>query len=730
MGRFWKICVLFVVSAVPSDAQETKDLSARVKGIFRLHCLECHGGRVTRARISILDHADLLKRKVIVPGKPDDSALFQAITAEGESRMPPPGQPELKAEEIELIRRWVTDGATAFPKDVDVPVEAKKDDAFKDVTGVDYVLKHILDDIRKVPGEKRAYVRYFSLNHILTAGATETELTSQRDAFILAINHLSRHTNLVKPRSIDAPTNSIYALDISELGWHQQPFHKITDGKKGVKSSINLFDLALLEYPYAIYFDASESFERLTEEFLGPAQQVLPIPYLRMDWFVSTVTQPPLYEDFLQLPAHVRELERRLGVDAEENIANLLSPRAGMAVSGVSRNNRVVERHAPRLTSYYWKSYDFRTSKGRENIFLDPVHLNPAGGEMIFSLPNGLQGYFIADGRGERIDAAPTEVVTDKFASDRTVRNGLACMRCHDRGMKDFNDAVRPALLKVPGTAGLDKRRILSLYPEAKQMESLVLSDRKRFEAAVRDLVEDLPKSGSHPLVTVSKRFLDDPIHLTTAAGELGLKDSDGLANLFKLPQFIGLGLIPLVEHGVIRRDAWEDYYDQVIRALGLGTPIVPIDGLLRKDYPAIISPFKVELTSSAKGNIVKPGDEIHFNVKNDSTKPLYIELIGTSTHGKKRVMTPPKLIVGPGEVYRFPADPMASFKVGEKLGRESVTLFASESPFPPGEVLRGSDMKDRVLHGFYALEREKGQSILKNDAGRLVKKTIEIETR
>ena len=113
----------------------------------------------------------------------------------------------------------------------------------------------------------------------------------------------------------------------------------------------------------------------------------------------SVVTQPPLYEDFLQLPFTVAELEKDLGVDSEADLADRTAPRAGMTVSGVSRNNRVVERHAGR-TGMYWKSFDFRTSKGPENVLKDPITFKESGGEMIFRLPNGLQGYYVADAAG------------------------------------------------------------------------------------------------------------------------------------------------------------------------------------------------------------------------------------------------------------------------------------------------------------------------------------------
>ena len=115
---------------------------------------------------------------------------------------------------------------------------------------------------------------------------------------------------------------------------------------------------------------------------------VRPVPYVRVDWFVSVATQFPLYEDLLGLPIELSLLEDMLGIDSEMNMRDFIAKRAGMTVSGVSQNNRVVERHPSRYGSY-WKSYDFETSKGRQNMFVDPMHFDFAGGEMIFNLPNG-----------------------------------------------------------------------------------------------------------------------------------------------------------------------------------------------------------------------------------------------------------------------------------------------------------------------------------------------------
>ncbi len=345
------------------------------------------------------------------------------------------------------------------------------------------------------------------------------------------------------------------------------------DNKKSLgESSLNLYDLVLLEYPYAILYEDSVVYDSVLTEYMNPAGLVRPIPYVRMDWFVSVATLPPLYHDLLQLPRQLGDLEKQLGVDTTANLEQRVAKRAGMTISGVSRNNRAVERH-PFSGGAYWKSIDYISSKGTDNIFTDPLNLIGTGGEMIFNLPNGLQAYYVADAKGTRIDEAPTSIVTDKFAEDKTVRNGLSCIRCHDRGMKDFRDDVRPAVVNIGGSGHINKREVLAQYPAHEAMNELLEQDRQRFMTAVEKVLKG-PQI-NEPLVSVSQRFIDAPLQLNTVAGELGLSDVGDLKTIFKQPSFTSFGLVALGNSGVIRRDMWEDYYDQIVRQLGLGVPVV-----------------------------------------------------------------------------------------------------------------------------------------------------------
>jgi serine/threonine-protein kinase len=699
-------------------------LTARVKELFRTRCFECHGGTRTNGGIKILDAEALVKKKALVPANPEESLLFQLVTADDDSVMPPAGQPRLTAVDIDRVRQWITAGAPAFPSDVVAPKTDVQEPALREVVGVEHVLKKILEHVRTLRANDRTYFRYFSMNHLLTGGVTREELDLHTDAFAKAINHLSLEAKIVRPLVLDGTQGTVFAVDIRQLGWHKQPFKVHSEGTTE-SSSLNLFDLALLEYPYAAIYEDSEIFDRLVEEYLLPSKLVRPIPYVRVDWFVSTATQPPLYEDFLQLPVEFSELEKQMGVDTAMNIRDGVARRAGMTVSGVSRNNRVVERH-PAKYGAFWQSFDFRTSKGRENIFQDPLNFHATGGEMVFNLPNGLQGYYLATGAGRYLDTAPTDIVTDKFAENKTVRNGLSCMRCHDSGMKNFVDTVRPAVEKLPGSPGFSKRAVLELYGSQSELDRLLKEDGQRFMSAM-ERVLGKPQV-REPLTPVTQRFLDAPLQLQTASAELGLASAAGLAQTFRAPQFTHLGLVPLATGGVVRRDMWEEYYDQIVAQLGLGRPIVPIDGLNRQHYPLGVPAFDVELTTSKKNDVFAPGDELVVFVKNKSKTDLYIELIGTSAKFEKVILAPATTVLKAGAEFRFPES--GSLKVQGGLGREQITLLASEQPFPAGQLLRGAGAADRVVHTFYKLEHRSKQFVIDFNPAKMVKKTIEIETR
>lgn len=103
--------------AVPEDNHQNESESARkVKDIFVKRCWKCHKHGVAQGGIRILHHRLLVNvRKAVVPGRPEESELFQLVARQNEGVMPPPPLPPLTQREIEVIRLWIAEGAPPFP---------------------------------------------------------------------------------------------------------------------------------------------------------------------------------------------------------------------------------------------------------------------------------------------------------------------------------------------------------------------------------------------------------------------------------------------------------------------------------------------------------------------------------------------------------------------------------------------------------------------------------------
>ena len=262
------------------------------------------------------------------------------------------------------------------------------------------------------------------------------------------------------------------------------------------------------------------------------------------------------------------------------------------------------------------------------------------------------------------------------------------------------------------------------VYPGQAALDPLLKEDRERFLAALRQALGKPP--AGEPLIGVSQRFLDAPLSLATVAAELGGPPAAELRPVFASRPFARLGLAALGSDGSVRRDTWEDFYDRVVRDLGLGIPILPLDALTRRDVPPTSAELDVALATSKKNNVFAPGDEMFITVTNTSSKALHIELIGTSARGRKVILTPSGTVVEPGQSYRYPPEGK-TLRIQERLGKEQVTVFASDAAFPAGELLRGKDVADRVVHRF---DFERSRADKGFDPARMLKKTIEIETR
>ena len=119
---------LFVATAPagPTKAQsdsEPVDFSSQIRPIISFKCFSCHGpdesSRKAKLRLDLRDEA-IKERKgtrAIVPGNLANSEMVRRITAtDPDDVMPPPKTGRtLSAADIDLIKRWIQQGAPYTP---------------------------------------------------------------------------------------------------------------------------------------------------------------------------------------------------------------------------------------------------------------------------------------------------------------------------------------------------------------------------------------------------------------------------------------------------------------------------------------------------------------------------------------------------------------------------------------------------------------------------------------
>jgi serine/threonine-protein kinase len=578
-------------AAPPARAAEA-DLRAQGYAVLQTYCLRCHGeefstpGLDMRLRDTMLTSDDPDKPAFLVPGRAKESRIYLHAAGLRQDKMPPEDEPQPTPAEIELLAKWIDAGAE-FPDVSDRPPRA--------FVGERQLVEMLLADIQAQPEAQQPFLRYFTIGHLWNDPTTSDEtLAVTRAAVSKLVNSLSNQKAIVPPVPV-GPDGLVLRIDMRDYGWSDRT-HWLP---------------LLAEYPYGLRHS-----DALARRLYGVAGSDL--PYIRGDWFCHHATRPALYHrlamlpgvrntDHVGLPDSQQRLEQLLGVDLAGNFQRDRVMRAGIAVgkSGVSDHNRIVERHDTAF-GYYWISYDSAASDGRQNHTNFPLGprfpglpnvaaFDHDGGEIIFSLPNGLQAYLLTTAAGERLEKGPDEIVQDKarHSGSFVIVNAVSCMGCHKEGIITFTDTIRPAYENRAGDVAEKVRRI---YPTADAMAGAVARDREDFLAAVRQAVDPFlrdadgnpldPAGLPEPITDVSKRY-DLNLSVADVARELGLPadrpaaDKAGLpVAAAELPTAIRtsaslrrLELAPLAEGERIKRAQWERANQRVSRELGLGLP-------------------------------------------------------------------------------------------------------------------------------------------------------------
>lgn len=646
------------------------------------HCSRCHQDGMLKNRLrpaknfgDVLDLEQLARDpNLIQPGNPDASRIYKQIV---KKEMPYDVYYEFSgseptAEEITALRDWIEglgDTQTAS-------CEKHKFMTNEDVVGA------IAADLQSEADHRVKGMRYFTLTNVANACASEEELEVYRQGFIKLLNSLSKNPDVVRLATIDEG-KTIVKVNLEDLNWTADDWEKLVSA-----------------YPYAVDPDVK------LNDFVKQATDTN-LAYIRADWMAFAASRPPLYHTILKLPTSFNDLQKELKLDIKTNLEKFLAKRAGFQISGVSRNNRLIERHGIE-TGAFWTSYDFAGNKGNQSLFEHPTGpegeaaFKHDGGETIFSLPNGFNAYYLNTADGKQLDTGPTQIVQDTTQKNLLVTNGISCMGCHDQGFRKAKDEIRAHVENDRTFAKEIRDTVTALYPTTDEMDIVIDNDVKSFRAALEKagLNPDLKYGGIEMINALSKQYEKD-VTLKLAAAEYGLSDEEFVTRLegaggeaFRVKRRL--------EQGVIPRDTFELAFkdlltkvtdDKVAEAKGAAateaTPAATVADV--KEKADVSRDFEISLISDK--SVYKKGELATFTVA--SKQDCNLTLINVDSKGTGTVLLPNDFqkenFLKAGSEIQVPS-PDASFQLRlQDKGTETVIAVCNAS----------KDEVDGIQHNF-----------------------------
>lgn len=477
---------------------------AAAENILRVNCGACHGPALSPAAalagMNYIDDMDELvaQDKVI----PLDAASSLVVRRMRDGSMPPlnsPG-PRPSPQDIDTVADFI-DNPVFWPDREPVRCDAP-------LMTFDDVFRVVQRDLRNQEAEDRQFVRYLTLSNRYNAGACATQLDVDRHAVKKVVNMLSTRARITQPFAVDRE-QIIYRLDMRDYDWNR-PIE--VDGE----IFADAWEAIIARSAYAVPF-VGDSADDIRED----AQTDVAVLYA--DAMLDVATLGNLYYALIGVDL-ARSIDdfvaQDLGIDVVENLEEGDAVRAGTTRSQISRQDRVVERHGIQVRrGAYWQSFDFAPDQSNESIFINPFVLNQGGTEAIFTLPNGMLGFIIADANGSIVEES--EILLDTFQDDFVARTAVSCSGCHAQGFNMVEDEIRPFADRNPLRFNRDETEILrEVYLRPLQFAEVIQQDSRDYQDALSRA--GLPTLGRDPISAIYIAFNAD-LQLSRAAADLAV---------------------------------------------------------------------------------------------------------------------------------------------------------------------------------------------------------------
>jgi serine/threonine-protein kinase len=510
---------------------------AAAENVLASNCGQCHGPALTPQQAQagmnyINDIDELVRTGKIVPLNSAGSRIVQRMARR---EMPPvsSGLPAVTDADITTVSQYI-DNPRFWPDVAPIGGNCLDDGQLVDY---DTLFQDVNEDLNRADNDDVIFFRYISITNRFTAGQCAEALDKDRDGLAKMMNMLSIDASIEAPVPVN-DDETLYRIDLRDFAW---------DRAISVEGTAfnDVWEAIAANNPYAVEFVGDDA-----DDAKDDTQTAFPIQFA--DQMMDVAIIGNLYYaiidvDVAQPLANFIAVD--LGIDVDQNTLDEEQIRAGTTKSRISRQDRLVQRDDIEVRAgALWQSFDFEDD-ANESIFEDPFDFTPGGTEAIFTLPNGMLGFIIADANDVIVE--DSDILLDTNQNNFRAITAVSCSNCHATGFIPVVDEVRDIATANARTIGLDRDEIEQLegiYVSPQEFSRQVTEDSQSFYQSALQRA-DLPVQGGDPVSSVFLRF-DQDMRLEDAAGDLGLTPDELGDNLDLLDP-----VLSTLDRGSIDRD-------------------------------------------------------------------------------------------------------------------------------------------------------------------------------
>jgi len=534
-------------TADPGDQDPGELARAAAENILASRCGGCHGPALTpedafAGMNYINDMEKLADEGKIIPLNSAGSRVIERMT---NGSMPPvqSGLERVPQSDINIVAQYI-DNPRFWPG-----LEPQGGVCPDQLFDFDRLYQEVASDLQALDDDDQITARYITLTNRVTAGVcTDTTLDQDRQALFKLVNMLSTETTVEPPTPID-PEETIYRIDLDDYGWDEPVTVVNADGS--TTDFTDKWEAIAGNNQYAVVFEGDDADDAIQDSGTN-------FPVMLADSMLDAASIGNLYYALIDVDVQQNVddfIINELDIDVVQNLEDGEQIRAGTTKSRISRQDRVVQRDDINVRQgVLWQSFDFEDDQN-ESIFEDPFDFAEGGREAIFTLPNGLFGFIIADEAGNIVE--DSDILLDTKQNNFRAVTSVSCSSCHAQGLIPVVDEVREIALANARTSGLNQDEVEQLrdtYPAAAEFARIVERDSQGFYQNALTQA-NVPSEGADPMSEVFFRF-DEDMRLEDAAGDLGLSTDDLAQDLNLLNP-----ALQVLDQGSVDRDDFTQFY-------------------------------------------------------------------------------------------------------------------------------------------------------------------------